>query len=249
MGGSVSIGQTGRPTVFPKEDFDPASSAEKVKNAIDGFGTDESALIKVFASHSNLQRQEIASVFKQSYGKDLQEELKDECGGDFEDVLIALTTPSRLYEARLLRNAMKGAGTDEKVLIEVLATKANIEMKELKAIYEEEYKEDDRKLEVDVENETSGDFKCLLLSLLNADREEIPADEDVATEDATRLHEAGEARFGTDESEFNRILCLRSYDHLQLVLSKYEEMFGESLEDVVNNETSGSIQDGYLTIR
>lgn len=137
-------------------------------------------MIKVFASHSNLQRQEIASTYKQSYDRDLQDDLKDECGGDFEQVLIALTTPPYLFEARLLREAMEEASTNEKVLIEILGTKNNSE---------EEFGEDDRTLETDLENETSWDFKRLLLSILNDQREENPADEDVATEDVIRLHE------------------------------------------------------------
>ena len=53
-----------------------------------------------------------------------------------------------------------------------------------------------------------GDFKCLLVACLAAQREEgiDSIDEDSAIEEAQELFDAGEDRWGTDEGVFTMIL-------------------------------------------
>ena len=57
-----------------------------------------------------------------------------------------------------LRHAMKGAGTDEQCLIEILASADNKEIHLIKNRYQELYNRD---LEKDLVSETSGHFKCV----------------------------------------------------------------------------------------
>ena len=68
-----------------------------------------------------------------------------------------------------------------------------------------------RDLEKDIISETSGHLKRILISMVQANR---PAsgntiDRRKARNDAKALFEAGEEKFGTDESRFNVVLCSR----------------------------------------
>ena len=69
------------------------------------------------------------------YGKNLEDDLKSELSGNFLKGVLALLMPTDLYEAQCLRYAMKGIGTNEKVLIELLCTKGAFEIQHLSQTY------------------------------------------------------------------------------------------------------------------
>jgi len=99
------------------------ADAEALRKAMKGFGTDEAALIKICANRSNQQRQAIKAAYKAAFGRDLIEDLKSELHGKFEDAMIALFTEPIEYDADQLRAGMKGMGTNEDTLIEIIASR------------------------------------------------------------------------------------------------------------------------------
>lgn len=193
-----------------------------------------------------MQFQEIQKVFKTNFGKDLIENIKSETRGNFENLLVALLTPTLDFYCKEIHDAMAGLGTDEAVLIEILATLSNYEINTIKAHYNKLYNQD---LESAIIGETSGNFKRLLVSLCTANRDETGvSDPETAKADATALLRAGELMFGTDESVFNSVLCQRNYAQLKLIFHEYQVMTGHSFEQAIKNEFSGDIKDGFVAI-
>jgi len=234
-------------TIIPNEEFDVEAAATALKDSMKGLGTSEEELILALVFMDNAQRQETREFYKQSYGQDLIDDLKDELGGNFEDAVLALMAPPRVFDARQLRKAMKGAGTDEATLIEIMCARSNDEIAEIKEKYAEEF--EGRNLEEDIEGDTSGYFKRLLVSQSTGGREEgDEADYDRAAEDAQQIYDAGEGQFGTDESQMNAILATRSYAQLRATFEKYEEIAGRSIEEAIDSECSGTLQDGFTAI-
>ncbi|XP_040118115.1 annexin A13 [Oryx dammah] len=226
--------------------FDADRDAKKLNKACKGMGTDEAAIIEILSSRTSNERQQIKQKYKTLYGKDLEEVLKSELSGNFEKTALALLDRPDEYAARQLQKAMKGLGTNEAVLIEVLCTRTNKEIIAIKEAYQRLF---DKSLESDVKGDTSGSLKRILVSLLQANRDEGDnVDKDLAGQDAKELYDAGEGRWGTDELAFNELLAKRSHKQLRATFQAYQTLIGKDIEEAIEAETSGDLQKAYLTL-
>jgi len=203
-------------------------------------------LIEMLANRSNDQRVEIRKRYKTMFGKDLMNDLKSELSGNLEECLLAMMEPKVLYDAKSLRRAMRGAGTDEECLIEILCTRSNYEIEGIKREYKEYYQRD---LEKDSVSETSGHFKRLLVSMCQANRDTSETvDMEKAKKEAQDLYQAGEKKWGTDESRFNVILASRSYPQLRATFDEYVKVSQRDLLNSIDREMSGDLKAGFKCI-
>ncbi|XP_038638794.1 annexin A11a isoform X2 [Scyliorhinus canicula] len=235
-----------RGTVSDAAGFDALRDAEVLRKAMKGFGTNEQAIIDVVAHRSNKQRQQIVLSFKTAYGKDLIKELKSELSGNFEKAVLALLKSSTIYDATELKEAIKGAGTDEQCLIEILTSRSNAEIHAINSAYKTEFK---KTLEQDIKSDTSGHFERLLVSLIQGNRDESQhVDITLVKKDVQDLYNAGEGRMGTDESRFNAILCARNRSHLKAVFEEYRLVCKYDIEKTISREMSGNLERGMLAV-
>ena len=227
-------------TVVPVSNFDAEEDAQILRKAMKGMGTNEKAIIGVVSKRSNDQLLEIKKKYKVLFGKDLIDDLKSELGGNFENLVVSLFVPSIDLKAMALREAMKGAGTDEEALIEVLVPQNNQEMQAVVEKFKELF---GRNLEKDLDSETSGDFKRLLISLCQGARDEVTVvDEAKAAKEAQDLYDAGEGTWGTDESRFNQILALRSFPQLRATFEQYRKIAKRDIVSAIDKEMSGDLK-------
>ncbi|VCX03010.1 unnamed protein product, partial [Gulo gulo] len=168
--------------VSPYPSFNPSSDVAALHNAITVKGVDEATIIDILTKRNNAQRQQIKAAYLQEKGKPLDEALKKALSGHLEEVVLALLKTPAQFDADELRAAMKGLGTDEDTLDEILVSRTNKEIREINRVYREELKRD---LAKDITSDTSGDYRNALLSLAKGDRsEDFGLNDDLADTDA-----------------------------------------------------------------
>uniref|UniRef100_A0A8C5M462 Annexin n=1 Tax=Leptobrachium leishanense TaxID=445787 RepID=A0A8C5M462_9ANUR len=240
----ATIGSKG--TIKAYANFNAAEDVQKLRKAMKGTGTDEDAIIDVLVNRSLAQRQEIKSAYKTTVGKDLEDDLKSELSGNFENVVVGLLTPITLYDVQELKKAMKGAGTDEGCLIEILASRSADEIKNINITYRLKY---GKSLEDDICSDTSFMFQRVLVSLSAGGRDQGKhVDDSLAKQDAKDLYEAGEKKWGTDEVKFLTILCTRNRNHMLKVFDEYKKVAKKDIEASIKSEMSGHFEDALLAI-
>jgi len=209
-----------------------------------GAGTDEKMLIRVLGCRSNAERLQIAQAYSQLYGKTLEHSLAAETSGNFCSLLKRLVRPIHVVKADHLHDAMAGAGTKDRWLIDVFTQSSNAEIAFIRQAYNTEHRQD---LEHRVRSETSGNFKKALEKLVKGQRDEnTMVDERMAAEDAATIYKAGEKKWGTDDETFIKIFTSRSAYHLLAVDKYYNQNRSKSVLDAIRNETSGDYMDLLL---
>ncbi|VDK48058.1 unnamed protein product [Anisakis simplex] len=156
-------------TIKPKANFDDEGAAIELESAMRGFGCDRRRVLRVLTGICNAQRQLIRTPYAKKYNKNLYEELKRELTGEFEEVILGLMDTPTKYDAFQLHRAVTGVGTAKSVLVEILSSRSNDELRHVKNEYKTQYR---TSLSKDISDDTSGEFREILLELLQCDRDE-----------------------------------------------------------------------------
>ncbi|XP_058085865.1 annexin Gh1-like [Magnolia sinica] len=136
--------------------------------------------------------------------------------------------PSPTEDAEQLRKAFAGWGTNEQLIISILAHRNSAQRKLIRQTYSETYKEDLLKA---LEKELSSDFERVVL-LWTLDPSE---------RDALLANEAA-SKWKTSNHALVEIACARSSKELFLVRQAYHARFKRSLEEDVAANTTGDFR-------
>lgn len=235
------------PTVVPAVDFDPDRDATRIDTAIKTKGVDEQTIIDILTKRTYAQRREIAFAYERRTKKDMISALNGALSGSLESVILGLMKSTTQYDASVIRGSIKGLGTDEETLIEVLCSRSNTELVEIKKVYKELFKID---LERDVKGDTSGNFAKLLLALVETKRADPSAivDYEKIDQDARALFEAGVNMKGTDVPTWISIMTERSVPHLQKVFQRYKSYSPYDMQESIVKEVKGDLQRSFLVL-
>ncbi|GFS09018.1 annexin [Elysia marginata] len=212
--------------------------ATKLYKAMNGVGTDEDTLVEVIVRNSNSERQNVKKRYQELYQQDLLKDLKSETSGDFHEVLEALMLPPVEFDALSLNKAMKGLGTDETALIGIICSKTPAELEEIKKVYKKNHQKD---LESEVEKETSGQLRDLLMKLLSAKVSKGESvDKNKADTDARLLHET------PSQDIITGIFIKGSSAQVLATTSSHKYFYGEDIAESIKKACSGDEEKAYL---
>jgi len=235
-----------QPNLPPIDQKRVDDDAAALRKAMKGFGTDEKAIINIVANRTNRERLAMIESFRRQFKRDLLKDLKSELSGHFEDAVLALFKEPVEYDCYSLKKAMKGMGTNEDTLIEILATRPNYYINQIKQKYRALY---GKTLEEELCSELSGDLKRVMLTLASAFRSENPnADITDCTNKVDQLYKAGEKRLGTDEKVFYDILTKASAAEIKMINKIYYQKYNHDLIKAIDSEFSGNMKKLLKTI-
>jgi len=219
-----------------QEIFNPSNDAMIIRQCISK-PKNMAGLINIVAHRSNEQRQYISQEYFKQFKKSLYDDLKSELSGNFEDAVIALFYTPEDYDCYQLRKAMKGLGTNEDTLIEILATRSNERINRIKQRYNEMYQRD---LVKDVDSDTSGFFREILKKLLEANRPNNPyPDEQECSRNAKELYDAGIQKKGREQLTYLYILTQKSREELATISKIYYKWYSKTLFQEIESLFSG----------
>ncbi|XP_054428415.1 LOW QUALITY PROTEIN: annexin A2-like [Pteronotus mesoamericanus] len=206
----------------------------------------ETATINILTNRSNEQRQDIAFVYQRRTEKELASALKSALSGHLETVILGLLKTPAPYDASKLKASMKGLGTDEDSLIEIICSRTYLqELQEINRIYKEMYKTDQEK---DIVSDTSGDFRKLMVALAKGRRAEDGSviDYELIDQDARDLYDAEVKRKGTDVPKWISVMTEQSVCHLQKVFEMYKSYSPYDMLESIKKEVKGDLENAFL---
>uniref|UniRef100_A0A803YSX1 Annexin n=1 Tax=Meleagris gallopavo TaxID=9103 RepID=A0A803YSX1_MELGA len=211
-------------TIKRVSSFSTEQEAQALRKAM------KNAITDVFTKLNVSQRQQVLITYMSSSGR-----VGGLAEGNFERAIIGLMTPTTMYDMHELRRAVKGAGTGEGCLLEILASHTNEEIGRIKENYELRKQCERPGLVLLSDNQ----FSSILVSLQGNRDEGIYVD---AQQDAQCLYEVGEKKWGTDEVQLMSILCTRNRYHLLRGIADKDIM------DSVKSEMLGDLEGALLAV-
>lgn len=143
-----------------------SSEAEILHRVISEKAYNHEETIRIITTRSKAQILATLNHFKDDYGTSITKHLRDDSCHEYLSALrtaIRCICDHRKYYEKVVRCALNKPGTDEDSLTRVIITSAEKDLKEIKELFQ---KRNSMPLEHAVKNDTSGDYKAFLLTLL-----------------------------------------------------------------------------------
>lgn len=229
-------------------DSEISSYAEQLYKAMKGVGTDEDTIIKITAQNPLSIRLKIRDKYKSQYGQDLLEDLKSDLSGDLLSLMLGLYKNIYEFDAEECQKAIKGLGTDDKSLVNIIGTRPPWMLKKIKEVYKNKYNVE---LEQDVIGDTSGNYQKLLVALLQCTRSDNKnPDIKKCAEIARDLFSGDRERdkITIDEDKFIKYFAQLSPSELMHLAREFHREYGKSIIDVIEKQFSGDLNNLIKTI-
>lgn len=194
---------------------------------------DENTITEITMNHSNAERVKLRSDYKAKFNRELLDDLKKYTSSDLSTLLISIYRDPVEYDAELLYRAMKGIGTDDDIVIEVISFRSFERLSQIKQKFQELYGND---LVKEIESETSGEYRTALKNLLETERSKNQ------NPDLDNCKKIAEELNNANESVFVKYFTSLSTEELILVGKEYHKAYKKNLVQLVESKTSGDLQ-------
>jgi annexin A7/11 len=207
-----------------------------------GFGTDEKALIAVMAKKDPLQMETIRSQYDQRLMRNMVGDLEKETSGYFEKGLVEIARGPLVSDCWNLKEAMKGMGTKEVVLDDVLIGRSNADINAIKEKYQQLFK---TTLEADLKADLSAATEQMYMMIIAGRRAEDshPVNPPEIEQAVTELQAAMGGFAAKNAPQVCQILTSKNDAQIKAIAQSYQQRFHKSLDTVIKSAFSGHMED------
>ena len=215
---------------------------EAIRKAMKGFGTDEKALISILAKKDPIQIGTIRVQYEQRLMRNLVQDLEKETSCYFCRGLVEIARGPLVSDCYNLMEAMKGLGTKEVILDDILVGRSNADINIIKQKYQELFK---RSLQKDLQGDLSAGTEQMYDMIISASRAEdshpvVPQEIDQAV---TQLQASLGGFAGKNTSQVCQILTSKNDAQLRAIAQSYQQRFQKPFDSVLKSSFSGHMQD------
>ena len=214
--------------------------ADLLYNAMKGLGSDKEVLSEIACFRSFDRLNKIKEKYKEKYGKDLVEEIKNETSGDYQKAIMILFEKERNKNSspnletcskiadELFKAGEEKLGTSEEVFINYLTSLSGEELILMAKEYHKKYKRD---LIACIETEFSLDIKDLLIAIVYS---LISPSEYFAR----KIYRAVDGP-GTKDNKLIRYIVTRAEVDMNIIKNYYQLIYKKDMVERVKDDTSG----------
>ena len=150
------------------------------------------------------------------------------------------------FNCNSLMNVIRGIGTNEDTLKEIIASRSPEVLKRIKERYQQKF---DRNLEEDIKKETSGTLRNTLIALLQCSRStnENPNSGEIE-KIAKEIYDAGEGKFWRDSTIFTKYLTTLSRNELVCLNQEYNYIAKHTILEAIEKEFMGDSKKVFKAI-
>jgi annexin A7/11 len=182
-------------------------------------------------------------TYDDRFRRSLLEDIQKETGGWFRTGLLALCRGPLLEDASLVDRALRGMGTKESMLNDVVLGRSNADLNAIKTCYANVFRKDMAK---EIREDLSLKTERLFEYVLEARRAEesapvLPHDVEANVD---RLQQATEGtKFGTNQDVVCQIMAFSSNGMIRAIDTRYNAKYRRTLDDLLKHNLSGHMRD------
>jgi len=217
--------------------FDQLKDAEDIHTALQN--KDISDIVEIICSRTNDQRQQIKETYISQFGTELKKEIDSKLSSNVKELILGCLLTPEDFDSTEINKAIRGAGTNEDLLSEIIATRPSRHLYQVKQRYPELFNEP---LDKAISGDTSGYYEKILIAIIQGKRSDNPYP------DIKKMEEIVEKLNGGGKNKkdyFVQYFGSSSYSEISTICRLYERNYNENILDVIKREIGGDAFDFF----
>jgi annexin A7/11 len=194
------------------------------------------------AKKDPIQINTFRTQYDQRFMRSFLADLEKEASGYFGKGLVQIARGPLAGDCYTLYNAMKGIGTKEAALDDVLVGRSNADVNAIKTEYQRIFR---KSLEADLRDDLSAGTEQMYVMIVSARRAEdsAPVIPQQIEADITQLNHALGNIISKNASQVCELLFSRNDAQIRAIVQGYRNRFHNSLDNVILSKFSGHMED------